>query len=307
MRNESGQAEPGAVGVLIGFVLVLLVLFGLGWWLTLGMRTEVVGTGEAALVYNSGPIEGQGKFREHVGPNSGRVETGWFSDVYHYPLTQRDYIISEREGEGDGGRSHITAPSKDSIDVSYEIAVYFRINEDKLRKFHENIGKKHEAYNDEGWDLMLSKVFRQQVEASVQEQSRKYNAVALYSDADVKEQIEAAIAAELADRINNVVGDTYFCGVSEDKCGDFKFVLKKVDLPQSTKDALKANKDSLIAVETKQNEVAQKRAEAQALAEFKRVVETCGQPCVMKHAIDSGKITFWVLPAGAPMVMPSPR
>jgi hypothetical protein len=68
-------------------------------------------------------------------------------------------------------------------------------------------------------------------------------------------------------------------------------VIKRLDIPTSVAQAFEDVRTSEIQIRTKENEVRQREAEARAIA----ALGLSGQEYDILKAIESGKITFWVL------------
>lgn len=301
----------GAVaGAVVGFVLLVVVVVYV-------IASAKVPNGYVGMSYGGGVFEGQHFQGEHVGP-TGRFINGWADNLYLYPTTQRNYIISQHAGEGDRGQADsIVALDADGVQVSYEVAVYFKLNLDRLQAFHENIGIKYHAWCDgggitcsEGWDRMLNDSFRQQLENALQTSTRDHH-TADFLTADTVRDIQNEIAAGLKDNVNGVLGGDYFCGptfvADTNACPDFKVVLKKPSLPQAVVDRYSEVQQSLIAIQTKQNEVRQAELEAEAIAKRQHALESCGQVCVLYEAIKAGDIKFWVIPGDTALTIPGPQ
>ena len=263
---------------------------------------------QIGISYGGGPVEGQ-HFQKIIEPGSGLFFNGLLDRLYLYPVTQRNYIIAQ-SAEGDV-QGVISATSKDQIVVGFEVATYFRLNTDKLQKFHETIGLKHHAWTEEGWDAMLAQEFKPQIEFAVQKEARLYDAKAIFSDQATLVKIQGEIGARLKENIAEVLGDEYFCGVSftSGNCTQFTFVLKNPTVPESLRTAYEANRSSEIAIQTKLNEVRQKEAEARAIDALNRALRSqqSSWAYVMLKAIESGKITFWVLPQDANVTVGGPQ
>ena len=116
----------------------------------------------------------------------------------------------------------------------------------------------------------------------------------LVGDADLLVELQDSVQAKLTQRLDDALGDQFFCAPTFRRgrdCGDPTFVIKKVDIPTSVSSAFEDVRTSAIQVETKENEVRQREAEAQAIA----ALGLSGQEYDILKAIESGRITFWVL------------
>jgi regulator of protease activity HflC (stomatin/prohibitin superfamily) len=253
--------------------------------------------GEAAIAYTGGPIEGT-SYDKVIKPGSGLVWLGVSDDYYLYPTTQRDYIVSRETNEGDRKQADfIAATNKDGVIVEWELAVYFKLNVSKLRKFHENIGLRYNAYlpkgsadtsedNLKGWDTMLNNVFRQQIESTIQRVTKAHSTDELQRSADIFDALEREVGLGLKDQVNAAVGDNYFCGpdfngdVAEDNsgqaCADFRVVIKAVKQPSVDAKYAEQKQAEINVITAQRNgdanvEASKKQAEANiAEAEGKR-------------------------------------
>ena len=259
------------------------------------------------ISYGGGPIEGE-KFQKIVQPGSGLFFNGLFDSLYLYPADQQNYIISDQEGVGaTDGPDSVTAPTADRVQVTYQAAVYFKLNTDELRPFHEQLGLKFSAYTDDGWDQMLQDTFRPQIENALQQETRQVEVADLVGDADVLLELQQSVQATLSQRLEDALGDTFFCAPTfqpGSECADPTFVIQRVDIPEGVASAFEANRTSQVEIQTRQNEVAQREAEAEGID----ALGLTGDQYVTLKAVESGKIGFWVLPedAGVTVLNPNP-
>jgi hypothetical protein len=271
---ESGDLRPGpfvaAAGIAVVAVVVLAwVILFLGGW-------KAVPVDKVGLHYSGGPLEGQ-HFEGSVSPGTRTKFYGLLESVYELPATQRTYIVSKHAGEGDRREADvIQAPSSEGVIFDFEAATYFKLNTDDavVRKFFEQVCLKYHCTDlsvGGGWDQMLNDTLRQQLESAIQDQSRRFSTDDLANNPDALKAIQDAIAPEIKQRVNSVIGGNYFCGPGFDRehpgtCPDFTFIIKKVTAPESIRANYAAVKASQIAIEQARNDATKKRVEAEGEA-----------------------------------------
>lgn len=299
--------------IIVGIVAVFFLLATLVMW-----PFEKVPNGYVGLSYGGGLVEGQHFQGEKYGPTS-LFFNGFGDHLFLYPATQRNYIISLNAAEGDRNEADsITALNADGVEVQYEVAVYFKLNLDKLQEFHQNIGLKYHAWCDggavncsDGWENMLNDSFRQQLENALQKVTRGYKTDA-FLQTDTLNTIQASVAGSLKENVNAVLGDDYFCGPAyvqgTGACPDFELVLKKPTLPQAVTDRYSEVQQSLITIQTKENEVKQAELQAEAIDKLNKALSSAqsADAYVLLKAIESGKINFWVIPQGGNLTLQTP-
>ena len=188
----------------------------------------------------------------------------------------------------------MVAPTRDRVQVSYQVAVYFKLNTDELREFHEQLGLRYQAYTTAGWNSLIQDTFRQQIENALQEETRRVDVADLVGNADLLVELQDSVQTKLTQRLEDALGQQFFCAPTfrpGQDCGDPRFVIKRVDVPTSVSKAFEDVRTSEIQIQTKENEVRQREAEARAIA----ALGLSGQEYDILKAIESGKITFWVL------------
>lgn len=305
---RGGRVFVAVVGVIVGIVFIIS-LFSM--W-----PFDSVPNGYVGMSYGGGLFESQHFQGEKIGPQ-GFFFNGWGDHLYLYPTTQRNYIISQNANEGDRKTADsIVAPTSDRINVTYQTAVYFKLNLDKLPQFHNQIGLKYHAWCEtgnpdcsNGWQAMLDASFRQQIESALQQESRSFTSVAIYSDPNTLLQIQKDVGSVLEQRVASVLGDDYFCGPSyiagSQKCPSFTFIIKNATLPSGVVAEYEKNQESLIAVQTEKNKVQQANFQAQQIQIVSDALKNASDQYTLLQAINSGKVTFWVLPNGQNITVPA--
>jgi hypothetical protein len=258
---------------------------------------------EVSCAYGGGPFESPQK-KDELGPGSGRTFIGMMDDTYHYPTSQRTYDITPNEGEGDEQRADlILAPSSDDIRMEVGLIVRFKLNTNIVCEFHEQVGRKYDAWTDDGWRTMLRETFRRPLERSIQETVRRNEGRALYSSADLLIEVERQIGTGLKDNINRTLGDDYFCGPGfqhgEDACPEFEVTL--THLQPSDPSALVAFE--AVEIEKANTAAAQQKVltaeqEALAIVELQEALANGGGAVALLEAVRSGQVEFWVIDSG---------
>jgi regulator of protease activity HflC (stomatin/prohibitin superfamily) len=311
-RNGGGW-RPRAPRSWRWVLVVPVVLIGLALAPTLVSGLKKTPRDRVGISYGGGPFEGV-HFQRVVQPGSNLFFNGFFDDLFLYPSDQVNYIVPQQSAQavqpaqtgqqaGAGGQQAqgsqpapdaVVAPTRDRVQVSYQVAVYFKLNTDELRDFHEQLGLRYQAYTTDGWNSLIRDTFRQQIENALQEETRQVDVADLIGNADVLVELQDTVQTKLTQRLEDALGQQYFCAPTfrpGRDCGNPRFVIKKVDVPTSVTKAFEDVRTSEIQIQTKENEVRQREAEARAIA----ALGLSGQEYDILKAIESGKITFWVL------------
>jgi hypothetical protein len=260
--------------VATSILVVVLVIGGV----SLATAFKKTPQDKICVSYGGGPFEGE-DYQFTKGPGSGRFFNGVRDKLYCYPVTQRSYTITSHPGQGDTDYADaVIAPSKDNIALSFELVVYFEINQDTVPEFHKAIGIKTAAFTEDGWRQMLQEYFRPQIDQALQRQSRNYDVVEAYANAAVFREIQTNLDQELPSAITEALTGPYF--------QNFRVVLRHIGIPEGVQAELEANQESKIAIQTKQNEIEQRKAEAKAIEELNAALEKSGPSYVYLKCIE---------------------
>jgi regulator of protease activity HflC (stomatin/prohibitin superfamily) len=274
-RGDGGYMSDGGIVACVVAVIAVLVLGGIaliGAW-------GSVPSNRIGLHYTGGPIEGQ-KFAEIIPPGSGARFLGVGDTLAVLPIDQRSYTTCHRDNvDGDTcDGPDIVAATKGGAEMKFRIGVSFKLNTgDKvIRQFYEQICRKYDCASGDGWDDMLQVVFRGPIEQAIQQSVRNYTVDQLFAGVDedggatsILEDVQAEIAADLKENINQFVGGAYFCGPGFDRskaevCQDFQFqITDAVPTDEGVRAAFAANLASAQDVITAENEADAEVAEAE--------------------------------------------
>ncbi len=290
LEPKVGRIAVAIVAAVVGLTFIT-ALFA-SWPFAQTPRDKV------GLSYGGGVFEGA-HYQDTIEPGHGLFFNGFADRLYLYPVTQRNYIVSKHPNEGDRDEpDFIEAITSDNVRVQYETFTGFRLNTDLIRQFHETLGLKFHAWSDNGWKELLSQTMRQVQENALQQLTRQYDAKALRSKVGTLEAIQHAVSKQLNQNIIGVLGGNYFCQTSwrsGQPCGDMQFVIKRVTVPESVASAYEANAQSLIDVQTAANKVEQAKQQRLEIEALNEALSKSGGQYALIKAIESGKVTFWVL------------
>jgi SPFH domain/Band 7 family protein len=310
LRSDRGQAGSGVVAGVLVFALIVAAIWGV--MALRGFRSTP--PDQLALHYSGGPFEGT-HFIAVVPPGTGVHFYGISEKWYEYPATQRNYIVSEKPAEGDRPEpDFIRTTSKDQQEADWQVATTFKLNTDPavIKRFHEQLGLKFEAWNEDGWDQMLAQTLRQVLENRMNTEVGKYDIAALYSDPDTRAKVQTAVGEDLRDGVNQLAGGPFFCGPTFDPtkptvCPPLQFLIKgRPKIPEGLVKQFDANRQSAEAVVQKDNEVQQAKKQAEAAAALQQAIANNPEYVKLK-AIESGKVTFWIMPEGTNVTVPTPQ
>ena len=289
-RTRKTRRSKPVIGV-VAIVVAAFLLAGLPLLRGAFQRTPKDRIG---ISYGGVPIEAI-HFQKVVPPGHGLFFNGFFDSLYLYPSDQLNYILADTDGNDDA----VVAPTSDRVTVTYQIAVYYKLNTDELQAFHEELGLRYEAYTDAGWNNLIRDTLRQQIESALQEETRRHTVAGIYGDAELLVQIQNEVQATVSARLEAALGRRFFCGPTFEpggECENLTFIIKRTDIPESVAAAFESNKTSEVLIGTRENEVIQREQEARGIAALAEALNQTGPAYVLLKAIESGQINFWVLP-----------
>jgi hypothetical protein len=253
------------------------------------------------ISYGGGPIE-SAHFQRIVQPGSKLFFNGLFDSLYLYPADEQNYIVSLNPRQGAvRGKDSIIAPTSDRVALTYQVAIYFKLNTDLLRQFHEQLGLQYAAYTSSGWNNLLQDTFRQNIENAVQEQTRRFSVSELYGNSQNLIQFQRTVQDDFGARLVSALGAPYFCSPNfepKKPCGEPTFIVKQIDIPQVVGNAFVNERAAQI-------QVAQRASESAGIKDLQSSgINLDGQSYALIKAIESGAVTFWVVPQGTGLNLP---
>jgi len=214
-------------------------------------------TNEIGLVYTGGWFEDK-EFKEILKDGATNKATGFGSKTYRYRIDQRSYRAGSAQRGADA--PPVVVVSNDDVQLRTDYQLYFKLNQDEkiLRRFHENLGVKTNAWTNDGWVQMLRDYFEPQIERSLEAAALQFNWRDLYASEEIRVAFQADAVLRIKQAIKEVIGDDYFCGPAyvgpKSPCGDFTMTVGKPE---------PARADLVAAVEAEQTAAAATIAQVQ--------------------------------------------
>lgn len=310
-RHETGEVYFGFIAAIVAILAVLALLVGGIYW---AGATASAATNETCVVYSGGSFTDK-KYQEILEPGTTNKVIGWGSTARCYRSDQRSYIGSKGKGADTGpvsviGRGDNAVDTEASqLPMTLDFNLYFTLNtsKDVLRVFDRTIGIKTKAYQEDGWNEMLRDYFRPQIVRAMQNAAGNYTYTDLYSSPKVRAAYQREVVKLFKQSLVDVVKGDFFCApgyTGEGECGDITFTVGNPVLPKKVQQAIEGQ------IEARQNTLKQaeeNRATEKALeAERQQVALYGANGALIRQAIEAGKITFYVLPEGTDVGVPTP-
>lgn len=277
--------------------------------LALGLSACSVSTqpDEVALEYDAGAVSST-EFDSCVEPGN-RQYYGPGDQAFTYPAGQRTFEFS---GADSAQMGTATVVSSDDLELKVTGLVTYTLNIrcDDLRKFHEQLGLKYEAYEEEGWVELLRDYIGQPLGRALDDATKNYNWRDLYTDAEAKSEWEEEVGTLAALYINEQGGGDFFCGPSfeaaeDEDCTTPQLTLQQPVPPEDVRDALTAAQEAVELTTAQEEE--NKRVEAETEA-IELLVDALGpEGAVLWEAMRRGDVELVPLPSGSGLNVEMPE
>lgn len=263
---------------------------------------------EQGIRYSGGAIFPQAvTFKNCQGP--GQQHYGDPGDnTYAYPIGQRTLKFSTDQGS-DAPPITVSAPSPGGgqpIDLTVSGVITFTPlfdNCDTLRKFHESIGIKYQAWTPDGWAKMLGVYLKDPLDRAADNEALRYDWVALSSNADAKARWEQNVAQALQGTPAQD-GQPAKPGLTEQLAGGQFFridgvLLQRPDLPANVRDAIAQTEAARQQAQTAE----QVKQAAQNFPGGIAAYQAYLQQQAVNDAIRSGNVKVIPVPQGSPVIV----
>lgn len=212
----------------------------------------------------------------------GRGTQNWDSpgdDHYKYPAGQRTFKFNN---DKDRESNPFVVTSKDNIRMTVDGILRFNLNTDckVLRSFHENIGRKYTAYDDDndttsvGWKNMLNDYLGTAQQRALQLSASQFNWQDLYLNQTVRNEFESAVAAALPKYVTGLAGTSG--DPKEEYFQNFSLTLQQPQPPQALLDQIQAQQVAAQSVNTVNAQKAATDARVKQIEELVKVLGPYG-------------------------------
>lgn len=325
LRCERGSTSAGVVGIVVAILVVVLVIFGGIYWIGSTASAE---PNKTCVVYSGGTFTDK-KFQEILPAGSTNKIIGWGSTSRCYYNDQRSYIGSNKPGADttpvsvtcrgddvvvDGGAEAAGSKTSSQINVTFDYNAYFTLNtaEKPLVAFDRELGRKRQpsgkdATSPQGWKEMLAANLEPQITRAMEDAATPYSCLDLVGDTAVRAEYQKDVIKLFRKYLDEVVKGDYFCGPNYDgagKCTDISFKVSNPTLPAKIRNSIEARIEARQATAT-QREL-NRTAEEKLDIDDELIKRYGPQGALVYKAIESGKVTFYVLPDGTTVPAPNP-
>lgn len=251
-----------------GIAIAIVAAFGLS-----GCSTPSTAADEIAIHRGGGPFESQSD--KGCVERSTREVNSAFDGYYYYPANQSTFDFT-------GGDNSDSAPfsvvTKDNQTFTIPGSVKFNLNTkcEVLEKFHDEIGKRYEAYNtdsgqprNDGWRKMLALYIAPAIDGTLDRIAKGYEWRQLRNDPTIKDKMNEEVNATVARLVQQQTpgNDEFFTG--------FSALIQQPIAPQALAQAVEAEESSRAQASA---------VEAKAIADAKAAQAAAGAQVATKTA-----------------------
>lgn len=270
---------------------------------------------QSAVVYENAFWPTDQTFKSCVDPATQKYI--WDDDAYVYPFGQRTWTFGTGQGQD---TEAIEVVTKEQQKMFVSGTVTFALNTScepdgdrwpggAIQQFHERIGLKYKAWEDEGWVNFLNTYLDEPLNKALDTASQTYSYKDLYGGAEdvaaTKRKWEQTVVNELVADVNNQAGFDLFCNPSYDgngECGTLRLTLQKPDISDELAKSLEKREQAIA------DNAAQAELNETQLTELEGVqdrIDVLGgvDNYLLEQAIKSGSIELLPLPEGADLIV----
>ena len=229
---------------------------------------------EIGVHYGGGPVEDK-TYQGLVSPGSTSEPVGYGDAVYRYRIDQRSWIGRNCESSGTGppcaDRPEVEFVSKDGIRMHAPVDVYFTLKRDEetLKRFHEEIGLKTEAFQEKGWVQMLRTYFDPALDRAIDSAGLAFDWRPLRENEQIRNDFAQQASGQFSAELERATGGSYFCSPTyqdpEDPCGQISFAIGQ-PTPVDARVVEAIEGEQTARAQTQSLAAEQARAEAEARA-----------------------------------------
>lgn len=273
-------------------IFALLAALALGITMT-GCSTQSSDSDQVGIVYDAGSLSSK-TFQECIDQGA-RTFSGPGDDGYSYPAGQRTYAFTGGEG---ADAEPVSVSTKDNVEMTSAGVVTFtpdlscKPTKDwpggMRQRFHETIGNKYKAYEDEGWGRMLGVYIGQSLQRAMNEATAGRPWKALYNDPATKREWEKKVAELLPGYVKGMAGEDFFVNISVS--------IQKPKPPAEVLRALEAEQVAVTQNNAQRQQNTKIRTELDSIRALVKVLGPNGY--ILYKAIQDGKITVVPVPQG---------
>lgn len=185
---------------------------------------------EVGLSYGGGIFENK-EYQKIIEPGATNTFVGVMDPNYNYRIDQRSWIGRDCTESGCADRPAVEFVSKDGIRMKAPVDIYFTLRQDEetLRRFHEEIGLKTEAWTEGGWLASLRTYFDPALERGIDSAGLSFNWRELRESEEKRNEFATQASRQFTVELERATGGNYYCAPTyqspEDECGNISFAI----------------------------------------------------------------------------------